>query len=481
MRTVRTVSVTSGVVLGLVGLLWALGGSAPARAGVPVTYPAGEHGIRAQIATTLSYTINLPIVMRDFELRLDPNDPMYLAGQQWALEKVRAPQAWYLSTGHAVTVAVVDTGVMLDHPDLANSLWVNAGEIADNGLDDDNNGCVDDIHGCDFIDGDGVPDDGHGHGTHVAGIVGATTDNGIGIAGMGWGVTVMPVRVLNSSGNGSVLQVAEGIRYAADNGAQVINLSLAGYDSECVQTLEDAVSYAQSKGALVIAAAGNYSINLSFYPAACAGVVGVAATDSADQKASFSNYGSYVDVAAPGVGILSTKMAPLDYGLNSGTSMATPMVSGLAALIWARFPSVTSSQVSSAIFTSAEDLGELGWDPYFGWGRIDAANALYTITSAGGTAPPAGAVLAADRSSAVDGAPTFPPAPFQPGEVIVALREGALLQGLGDWHVLHASTRAGVYLIRVPVGSEWAAIRSLQVRADVLYTHPNYILTVAAD
>jgi len=469
-RAVRTLSIAGGALGLVVCLLWGLGVYVPAE----TTVRAAETALRGSdsvLSTTVAYTVYMPLVARDFELRLDPNDPMFLAGQQWALEKVRAPGAWYISQGHGITVAVVDTGVELSHADLADGLWSNGGEIAGNGVDDDGNGYVDDVYGWDFADGDNGPWDEHGHGTHVAGIVGATTDNGIGVAGMGWGVTVMPVRVLDATGNGSDWEVAQGIRYAVDNGAQVVNLSLGGAGGG--DALEQAVQYAQGKGALVIAAAGNWGVSMPFYPAYYAGVIGVSATDESDARPSFSNYGSYVDIAAPGDNILSTKPAPVDYGLLDGTSMATPMVSGLAALLWTEHPSATSTQVWAAIQDGAEDLGSPGWDPYFGWGRIHAPNSLYSGSIVGSQAQEP----RLDTALPITHTALFP-VEFRPGEVIVSVR-GAHLALAEGWSVIARDTRAGVYLIRVPIGEEIASAQALQARPDVVYAHPNHVLSVA--
>jgi subtilisin family serine protease len=464
----RVVAVLGGA-LGLVAcLLWGLRADAPTHAA-----GAASRSASGVLSATAAYTAYMPVVARDFEWRLDPDDPMFVAGQQWALEKVRAPAAWYDSKGYAVTVAVVDTGVDLDHPDLVDSLWVNRGEVVGNGDDDDNNGYVDDVYGWDYVDDDGEPRDAHGHGTHVAGIVGAMTDNGVGVAGMGWGVTVMSIRALDEMGNGSDWDVAQGIRYAVDNGAKVVNLSLgAGSGS---QNLAEAVQYAQDKGALVVAAAGNWNVSYPFYPAAYGGVIGVSATDANDQKASFSNYGSYVDIAAPGVSILSTKPFPIDYATMNGTSMATPMISGLAALLWTKYPSATSDQVWTAIRIGAEDLGSPGWDAYFGWGRINAANSL------------GGGSIAGDQAQRAGPCATDPlthtallPVEFRSGEVIVSV-SGVYSVLEEGWSVMDADPRTGAYLIRVPAGEEVAAARVLQGRLGVRYAHPNHVLSAAGD
>lgn len=281
--------------------------------------------------------------------------------RQWGLTQIQAPAAWDVTTGTmAITIAVVDTGVAQSHEDLGPKI----------------------IPGYDFYWEDSDPEDdhyynGHSHGTHVAGIAAAETNNSMGVAGLSWGARIMPVKVLGPGGSGSVDKVANGITYAADNGAQVINLSLGGPDLANNATLKGAVNYAYGQGCLLVAAAGNDGISEPLYPAAYDHVVAVAATNDSDNRAWFSNYGSYVDVAAPGVNIYSTVRDIYgSYGYKDGTSMATPFVSGLAALIWSACPGYTNDQVESRIETTAVDLGAPGWDPYYGHGRIDAWHAV---------------------------------------------------------------------------------------------------------
>lgn len=281
-----------------------------------------------------------------------PNDTYY--SYQWSLPKIKAPLAWDVTTGDAVTVAVVDTGVDYGHEDLAGKV----------------------INGYDFINNDNNAMDDHWHGTHVAGTVATATNNSKGIAGVSWGAKILAVKVLDSNGGGTDLTVANGIKYAADNGAKVINLSLGGpgYSS----TLADAVAYAQSKGCIIVAAAGNENTSEASYPAAYWNVIGVAATDSNDNRASFSNYGWYVDVAAPGVDIASCYAATGGYAYASGTSMATPHVAGLAALTLSRYPNRNSSQLIRTLQETVDDLGATGNDAYYGYGRINAENAIKT-------------------------------------------------------------------------------------------------------
>ena len=285
-----------------------------------------------------------------------PNDTYY-ASYQWNMPIIRANYAWDVTRGNTSTViAVIDTGVSLTHPDLASKI----------------------IAGYDFADNDSNPMDEQGHGTHVAGIAAAITNNGIGVAGIDWNARIMPVRVLDENGSGLDSDIAEGIIWAADNGADVINMSLGG-PSSFPQTLQSAVDHAYySHGVVVVAAVGNNPNGVPIYPAACSHVIGVAATNSSDQRASFSNYGTFVDIAAPGETIASTYWSggANGYALASGTSMATPHVAGLAALLVGQYPSYTPAQIEGEIETTAIDLGTPGRDNYYGYGRIDAYNAV---------------------------------------------------------------------------------------------------------
>lgn len=322
---------------------------------------------------------------------LTPGDPGW--SSQWAPAQIQAPSAWSVVTGTAdVVIAVIDSGVQLNHEDLAAKVWVNSGETPGNGIDDDNNGKVDDVHGWHFYhywsDGafepgeDANVQDDFGHGTHVSGIAAAATNNDLGIAGIAWGTRLMPVKVLDQFGTGWYSDIAAGIVYAADNGARIINLSLGG--SPDSQTLRTAVDYARDHGVLVIAATGNDGGPV-LYPAAYEPTLAVAATDANDQWASFSNHGPQVDLAAPGTDILSTwchsdflagACLGSYYFAKSGTSMAAPHVSGVVALIWSRWPDLAASDVISRLRDTADDVGDLGPDPYTGWGRVNAYQAV---------------------------------------------------------------------------------------------------------
>jgi thermitase len=276
-----------------------------------------------------------------------PNDPAF-ASQQWGPQKIQAHAAWDVTQGSsAVKIAVVDTGVQANHPDLAGKV----------------------INGWDFVYDDSVPNDANGHGTHVAGIAAAATNNGIGIAGMAPNVKILAVRVLDANGSGTLDDVAAGIRYAADQGAKVINLSLGS--SVGSTTLQNAVNYAWNKGAVVVAAAGNSGSSSPSYPAYYTNAIAVASTSSSDAKSSFSNWGSWVDVAAPGSNIYSTFKGS-SYATLSGTSMAAPHVAGLAGLLASQ--GRTASQIRAAIQNTADRISGTG--TYWTYGRINAYRAV---------------------------------------------------------------------------------------------------------
>ncbi|MEW5959707.1 MAG: S8 family serine peptidase, partial [Chloroflexota bacterium] len=290
--------------------------------------------------------------------------------------------------------------------------WINGDEIAANGFDDDGNGYIDDVKGWDFCNSssssppycdlqkDNNPDDEHGHGSHVAGIAAASGNNGKGIAGVSWQAKIMPVKVLDKWGHGDTYNLSQAIRYAADNGAQIINMSLGGGCGSGWPDVEDAVNYALSKGVLLVAASGNNGISSISCPAALNGVMAVGATTSDDQRAGYSNYGSGLDVVAPGSSIYSTYLGG-GYTTMTGTSMATPHVAGLAALLWSFVPSYTDSQVRDALQNTVDDLGTAGWDQYFGYGRINARRALESVSLQ--TQPEQLTLLLDDETGSVSG------------------------------------------------------------------------------
>jgi hypothetical protein len=308
-----------------------------------------------------------------------PNDRAF--GGQWGLRNVQALPAWDVTTGGPVTVAVVDTGVAYDHPDLAPNAWSNEADHAD-GVDEDGDGFPDDIHGADFFHNDSDPSDDDGHGTHVAGIIGAQGDNSIGVTGVSWDVNLMALKFLDSSGEGDTADAAAAIDYAVDHGARVINASWTG--SRFSQALYDAIARAGARGALVVAAAGNDGTDSDAapqYPAAfdLPNVISVAASDRHDRLLDFSNYGRRsVDLAAPGEEIESTVPYAWDrsgYAAMSGTSMAAPFVSGAAALYLSRSPEATATQVRDAILQSVDRRPTLAHTTASG-GRLDIARML---------------------------------------------------------------------------------------------------------
>jgi subtilisin family serine protease len=281
-----------------------------------------------------------------------------LVGDNWGLNKVNAPEVWAKGyTGLDVVVAVVDTGVDYTHPDLDDNIWLNTAEIDNDGIDNDGNGFIDDNRGWDFVDRDNNPMDEDDHGTHVAGTI-AAERNEFGITGVAYNAKIMPVRVLGTDG-GTYSDVAAGIRYAADNGAQVINLSLGGSVSSSL--VASAVRYATELGAVVVMASGNEGRSRPGFPANEARRYGIAvgAIDSRDRLANFSNRAgtSVLDfVVAPGVGIRSTTPNNT-YSSFSGTSMATPHVAGVAALMLSANPTLAPGEVETILIQTANAAG----------------------------------------------------------------------------------------------------------------------------
>ena len=334
-----------------------------------------------------------------------PNDPQF--SQLWGMNNtgqtggtadadIDAPEAWDVETGSPnVVVAVIDTGVDFSHPDLAQQQWVNPGENCgssdptiscaqrSDGVDDDHDGYVDDWRGWDFLNHDNDPTDDNNHGTHVSGTIGAVGNNGVGVAGVDWNARIMALKFLGSNGSGSDADAISAVLYAADHGARVASNSWGGAPFD--QGLIDAIAYGASKGMLFVAAAGNDGVNMDVspeYPAAfdSDALVSVAATDSSDQMAYFSNYGATtVDLAAPGVGILSTTPGNT-YQSFSGTSMATPHVSGAAALVMSHFPGATLYGTKALLMRSADPKSNLSGTSVTG-GRLNVFNAVSCSSS----------------------------------------------------------------------------------------------------
>ncbi len=282
-----------------------------------------------------------------------PNDTRY--SEQWGPAMTQAEPAWDKvdpAKRASVTIAVLDTGINKNHEDLQNSI----------------------VPGYDFVNNDNDPTDGQGHGTHVSGIAAALSNNAKGVAGVAGGSKIMPVKVLDDNGSGDINTIINGIKYAADHGAKVISMSLGGPGTS--QAMQEAVNYALNRGVNVVAASGNDNgaVNL---PGNCNGVITVGAIDSTGNRASYSNYGRELDVTAPGSQILSTYIGGTSaYTYLSGTSMATPFVSGVVALVRAANPNLSATAVNTLIQQAVTDKGAAGFDNYYGFGLINVNKAV---------------------------------------------------------------------------------------------------------
>lgn len=313
---------------------------------------------------------------------LTPNDPSYNSSTQWGLFKINAANAWNITTGSSsVVVAIVDDAVQITHPDLTTNVWVNTGEIAGNGIDDDGNGYIDDRQGYDVADNDSDPNppsSAYDHGTHVAGIVGARSNNSTGVASIGYSIKIMAVKSTNSAS--LVTNGYDGIVYAVNAGADIINMSWGGSSSST--TAASIITWADSEGVILIAAAGNNNVSSVFYPAGYPEVIAVASTSTGDDKSSFSNYGSWIDVSAPGSSIYST-IPGSSYDYKSGTSMASPMVAGLAGLVMSVNPGMTKTDIKNCILTTADNINAANpsYIGQLGSGRINAFAAVNCAAS----------------------------------------------------------------------------------------------------
>jgi subtilisin family serine protease len=308
-----------------------------------------------KVKAALSKNPNFEFVEENFIAQgmIVPNDPSFAS--QWHHTKIMSASAWEMGIGStAVPIAIIDSGVDPDHPDLMTKL----------------------MPGFNFVLNNTDTHDVYGHGTAAAGSAAAASNNATGVAGVSWNSPIMPLVVLDSNNLASYSRISSAIVYAVDHGAKVINLSLGGPSFS--STMDNAVNYAWNNGALVFASAANYNTSAPYYPAACTNAVAVAATDSADNKASFSNYGDWITVTAPGVSILTTNNGG-GYGYWSGTSFSSPITAGLAALIWSANPQLTNQQVLDVLKSTADDLGATGFDNVFGHGRINAYNAMMEV------------------------------------------------------------------------------------------------------
>ncbi len=382
---------------------------------------------------------------RKAKVLLTPNDPFFSSAgawhqpfdDLWGLKLISAPAAWDVARGAGVVVAVIDTGLDNSHPDIAANVWVNSGEVPGNGIDDDGNGYVDDENGWNFVDDNSGIFDDHGHGTHVSGTIAAVGQNGVGVIGVAWESKIMALKGLSASGSGSAQGLAQAILYAAENGADVINASWGGVGVS--QVIDDAITVADAAGVVFVAAAGNSNLDVEsnqfgvFFPAANPHAITVSAFDHLDQRAFFSNFGTKIDVAAPGGGdtdphsafdpfrsILSLRSSGAgsdmtgngnlvisgNYVRQAGTSMAAPHVTGAAALVLSAHASYTPEQVRQALRVGADDVRSPGFDLESGYGRINVARSVALDALAARITSPAGGFVASGTEVSFTGSAT---------------------------------------------------------------------------
>ncbi len=360
-----------------------------------------------------------------------PNDSLFET--QWNLKRIGSEKAWKSSSGNGIIVGVLDTGIDFDHPDLEKQLWINAKEDNNhngsfepwsssesrdgvagdlNGTDDDGNGYVDDVIGYDFVDqsllniGDGafrdpVPFDEQGHGTSVAGVIGATQNNTIGVSGIAYNCKLVTLRAFDATGNAEEDDIAAAIIYAALNGVRVLNMSFG--DVVFSPITHDACRFADAMGVVLIASAGNDGSTLRRFPASYPEVIAVAAINDNDARASFSSYGSHIALSAPGVGIPTTAVGG-KYKLNfQGTSASAPHVSAAAALLLEVKPNLSPIEIRGVLQASSDDIGPQGWDTDFGSGVLNISTAITAIgaTNISISSPANDAVFRSDRTQSV--------------------------------------------------------------------------------
>ena len=314
-----------------------------------------------------NYVIHLTDETQGSVAAVGVNDPK--SGDQYSLDQMRVRDAWSLSPGGSNVVAVLDTGVQFNHPDLAGRL----------------------LTGYDFVNDDSDASDDNGHGTWVSGIIAANPNDGYGVAGISWNDYILPVKIMNGEGTGSTADLLTAIKWSADQGADVINMSVGGFPWS--QMMQDAVNYAWNRGAVLVGAAGNNRREENFYPASFDNVISVTATQVQDEFSNWSSWGPKVDVSAPGSSVLTTNCYTCTYaGHNtwgshtyiSGTSFATPNVAGVVALMRGRFPSYSPAQIVDLLYATVDDIGYPGWDNRYGRGRVNAYRALGAAVSGPG-------------------------------------------------------------------------------------------------
>ncbi len=349
-----------------------------------------------------------------YHLAATPNDVSF--GNLYGMQRISAPTAWDLSTGSAtVVVANIDTGIRYTHEDLAANMWRNPGETPNNGIDDDGNGFVDDYYGYDFFSNDSDPMDENGHGTHTSGTIGAVGNNSVGVAGVNWNVRLMAIKIYDAGGDSTsaiLINAYNYVRMMKNRGVniRVTNNSYGGCNEACGfdQATKDAIDALGNADVLQVFAAGNNGRNIElgpFYPASYTSpsILTVAASDQNDMRAGFSNFGiTSVDVAAPGVSVLSTILSATNYGTLSGTSMATPHVAGSAALLAAYNPNLSAASLKATLMNTVDQLPQWNGVNKTG-GRINLANALqnqticnFTLNKSAQFAPTKGGYFAVD-------------------------------------------------------------------------------------
>jgi beta propeller repeat protein len=497
------------------------------------TLTATEQGKEKEACAKLNQHPNIAYAEPNYVAKvcMVPDDPYYGSsgswGQAyedlWGLKKIQCEDAWDISQGNDVIVAVIDTGVDYDHPDLAANIWKNEAELNGTaGVDDDGNGYVDDIHGWDFAYYDNKPTDRYGHGTHCAGTIAAVGNNSTGVIGVAPQAKIMVIKGLRDNGNGYYSALANCVTYAADNGAHILSNSWGGYGSS--QLLTDAFNYAYAKNCISIAAAGNSSLNVQYHtPSNIDSVIAVAASDHNDHWSiwwgsnSQSNYGDTIDVCAPGGGqtpkggglaaydILSTVSATHrfnpdlvvsdGYARLGGTSMACPHVAGTAALMLANNPLLTNDEIRAMLQLSADDIGDPGKDKDYGYGRVNAYAACTSgRVSIAITKPLTDSYVHGDENGNVPiSGDAYIEGGFNRYELYYALKSDPLTTTsitsstvakeddvLGTWNTTGYADDVYILTLKLIDNEEKALFRSVEVRLDNVNDPPVFTYTDVA-